>query len=359
MSRKNRTALINTASTLLTILIALALGAILVVLSENNAGTAYAAILRGAFGSRQKISELFVKLVPILMMGFGISIAYKAQLWNIGGAGQFTMGSISSMAVALYVPLPYVLRIPLCMLTAIAAGALWAALAGWLKNRFNANEVISTLMLSHIANYFLLYLINGPMHDPYSDLSQSDIIPEEMRLIRLFGSNYRVNFGLILLIIAIIFMLFFWRTVTGYRINLIGQGEKVSTYAGVNAKRTVIVTMLISGGFCGLAGWIELFGLQFRLLDGIASNYGDIATIVALLGSLNPAGIIAASAFFSVLICGGASMQRMTSVPYSVVDAIQGLIIIFVIAKASFSERIDAAVSKLTRKRKETETDAE
>lgn len=334
--------------TICMILIALLLGGVLVTLTENSPVDAYGAIIRGAFGSPQKICELFVKLIPILILSFGVSIAFRAQLWNIGAGGQFIMSSIAATAIALYVPVPFAIRIPLSFICAIAAGALWAGIAGWLKNKFNANEVITTLMLTYIADYFLMYLVNGPMQDPASDLTQSALIPDEMRLARLFGT-YRLHSGIFLLLASIVIMIFFWRTTIGYRIDLTGQGKKVATYAGVNVKRTVMVTMLISGAFAGLAGWIETFGIQYRILTGIAGDYGNIATIIALLGSLNVYGIIASAGFFSILLCGGASMQRMTEVPYSVVNVIQGLIIILVIARTTFSE----AVVKLFKGRKE------
>lgn len=332
--------------TVLMVIVALAIGAILVVLSGNEPGEAYGMMLKGAFGSTQKITELFVKLIPTLTMALGVSIAFRAQLWNIGAEGQFIMGSICSMVVALYVPLPIPIRSVVAFLVAMLAGAAWAGLAGWLKTRFNANEVITTMMFNYIASYLLLYLINGPMQDPYSDLSQTDLVPEGMRLTKLF-TTYRLNTGIFMLLAVVLVMLFFWRTTLGYRINLVGQGEKVATYSGVNVKQTVVVTMCISGAFSGLAGYIETFGINYRLLDGIAGDAGNIATIVALLGSLNVYGIIAAAMFFSVLLCGGASMQRMTEVPYSVVDIIQGLIIILVIAKNTVMTSLGRWLGKL------------
>lgn len=332
--------------TILMVLAALAIGAVLVVLSGNEPAEAYGMMLKGSFGSTQKITELFVKLIPTLIMALGVSVAFRAQLWNIGAQGQFIMGSICSMVVALYVPVVIPARIVLSFLVSVLAGAAWAGLAGWLKTRFNANEVITTLMLNYIANYLLLYLINDPMQDPYSDLSQTDLVPEGMRLARLFAP-YRLHTGFFLLLVVVIVMIFFWRTTLGYRIDLVGQGEKVATYSGVNVKRTVVITMCISGAFSGLAGFIETFGINYRLLDGIAGDAGNIATIVALLGSLNVYGIIAAAMFFSVLLCGGASMQRMTEVPYSVVNVIQGLIIILVIAKNTVMASLERRLKKL------------
>ena len=333
---------IQLLSTVGMVVIALILGAFLVVVSGNNPFEAYGAMIKGAFGSKNKISELFVKLIPVMLMAFGVSIAYKAQLWNIGGNGQFVMAAITSAAVALYVHLPAPLVLVLSCIVAMVTGALWAGLAGWLKNKFNANEVITTLMLNYVATYFLMYVVtgpNGPLHDPYSDLTQSDAIAENLHLTRILGQNFRLHSGIFILAAAIVIMLFFWKTSLGHKINLIGQGEKVSTYAGLNVKKTVMLTMCISGAFCGLAGWLEIFAIQYRLQSTI-SDYGNIATIVALLGALDPVGIIVSSAFFSVLLCGGSSMQRLTSVPYSVVEVIQGIIIVLIIGKALVSQKI-------------------
>ena len=262
-----------TLGTIVMIFIALVLGGILIYITGNDVFGAYGIILRGAFGSTRKITELFVKLIPILLMAFGISIAFKAQLWNIGAEGQFLMASITGTAIALYVNVPFPVRIILSFAAATAAGALWAGLAAWLKNKFNANEVITTLMLNYIADYFLLYLINGPMQDPYSDLSQSDIIPEAMRLPFLIPQS-RLHIGIFVLLAAVVLMIFFWKTKLGYQIDLVGQGDKVATYAGLNVKKTVLVTMLISGAFSGAAGWLEMFGIQYRLMDGIVGKIG-------------------------------------------------------------------------------------
>ena len=147
------------------IVVALLIGAILVILSGNSPIEAYSTIISGAFGSKQRLSELFVKMIPLTIMAYGVSIAYKAQLWNIGADGQFTMGAIASMAVGIYLDLPAFIIIPVSVLSAMIAGALWSGLAGWLKTKFNANEVITTLMLNYISTYFIAFLVYGPMKD--------------------------------------------------------------------------------------------------------------------------------------------------------------------------------------------------
>lgn len=350
MNKKLKKSLINLGEALAMLVIALLVGALLVSVSGNDPLEAYEAMLTGAFGrnplkNQMKIYELLVKVIPLMLLAFAMSIAFKAQLWNIGAGGQYVIGAIASTAVALYVPVPIPARIVLSLVVAVAAGAGWGWLAGWMKVRFNANEVITTLMLSYVANCVLLWLINGPMQDPYSDLTQSDIIPEGMFLPRLVG-NYRLHFGIFILLAVAIIMCFFWRTPFGYRIDLVGQGKKVATYSGVNVDKTIRLAMLISGGIAGLAGWIEMFGILHRLFPDIASNYGDISNIIALLGGLNPYGIIASSFFFAALINGGSSMNRMTDVPYSIVDVIQGLIIIFVIAKVILHRKNPSAAVK-------------
>jgi len=330
---KLKQSIVSVSGTVLMLVLALLIGARLVALTGNSPREAYEAIWNGAFGSPQKKCEIFVKLSPILLMGFGISIAFRSQLWNIGSAGQFVMGSIAATAVGLYMPGPAIMKWIISFAAAIAAGGLWAALAGFLKIRFNANEVITTLMLSYIADYFLLYLINGPMQDPSSDLAQSAAISDNLKLMPLIGT-YRLNTSVFILITVCAVMFVFWKSDMGYRIDLVGQGRKVATYAGIHVNKTILMTMFLSGAMAGLAGWIETYGIQFRILENLEANYGDIANIIALLGALNPAGILASAVFFAILLVGGASMQRMTSVPYSVVDVIQGLIIIFIIAKA-------------------------
>ncbi|MBS6956241.1 MAG: ABC transporter permease [Enterocloster asparagiformis] len=337
MENKLKAAAGEVCAAVLTIAIALAIGAVLVSVSGNDPVEAYQTLFRGAFGSKQRISEVFVKMVPLCMMAFGTSVAFRAQLWNIGGNGQFILGAVAAIIPGLYLNLPPVILLPLSLICGMIGGALWAGVAAVLKIRFSANEVITTLMLNYIATYFLAFLVHGPMKDPVGgDFPQSPNIAEALRL-PLFSERLRIHGGIFVGILLVIAMLFFWKTVLGYRIDLAGQGEKVATYSGMSVKRTVLITMMISGALTGLAGWNEIYGVQYRLLEGVASGYGDIAVVIALLGSLNPVGIVIAGFFFSALMVGGATMQRMTDVPYSIVDIIQGLVIVFIIARTTLN----------------------
>ena len=261
------------------------------------------------------------------------SVAFKNQMWNIGGDGQFTAGAICAAFVALNFPLPTVLLLPATFLAAFAGGAVLGGIVGFLRAKFNANEVITTLMMNYIAIYMLSYLVKGPMMDPAGfGFPQTALIDVSLRLPILMQGT-RLHFGLIIALILIIIGFFFWRSVLGFRIQVAGESRDVAQYCGINVPKTIVITMVISAGLAGVAGWIEVFGIHYRLLEDIAGGYGTLAIVVALLANLNPLGIIVSSFFFSALLVGGSTMQRLAGVPFSLVDIILGLTIIFVISR--------------------------
>lgn len=343
MRSKSTQWLKSIASTLMTVLIAVMISSVLILISGNNPFEAFRLMINGAFGSAHKISETLVKAVPLMIMALGTSIAFKNKIWNIGGDGQFTIGAIFSIIIGIYSNLPPIILVPLAFVCAFVGGGLWAGLAGWLKTKFNASEVITTLMLNYIASYLLTYLVFGPMMDPAGHgFPQTPLLANGARL-GLFSADTRVHMGLFIALALMVIMIFFWRSTLGYKIELMGQGEQVARYAGVNAKRTMILAVFLSGGLAGIAGFNEVYGVHYRLMAEIASGYGSLAIVIALLGDLNPVGIAISAFFFSVLLVGGNTMQRMTDIPYSIVDIIQGLIIIFVITRSTI--KIDSIKS--------------
>lgn len=318
----------------ITIVLALIVGAIVIACSGNSPIEAYSAMFQGAFGSPSRISETVIKAVPLMIMALGVSIAFRSQIWNIGADGQFTIGAILSICVVQLSGSTSPVILVLSLLAAIAGGIIWGGLAGILKAKFNANEVITTLMLNYVATYLLAFLIRGPLKDPNGGNNpQSAQIPESFRLLR-FDDTLRINVGIFIALAVLIAVYYFWRSPYGYKLKLVGASNSVSKYAGLKVSSIVFVTMAISGGIAGLAGWTEVFGAQYRLLDNISSGYGNLAIVVALLGNLRPIDIGIASFFFAALMSGGNTMQRMTQVPYSVVEIIQGIVIIFVICRA-------------------------
>lgn len=316
-----------------TIVLALLVGSVLIMISGNDPIESYKQLFLGAFGNTHRISETLTKAVPLLLVALGTSVAFRSQIWNIGGNGQLIMGAIAAVAVGLYLPLPAFITMPVAFISAALAGAAYGGFAGWLRAKFNANEVITTLMLNYIAVYFLAYLVSGPMMDPAGfNFPQSRIIPDGLQL-PLFIPGMRIHAGIFIAIIAAVIMYFFWRSTTGFRVKLVGASKNVAKYAGINVNSTIIFTMLVSGGLAGLAGFNEAFGVHYRIMDGIANDYGNLAIVVALLGNLRPIGVTVSSLFFAALMVGGSTMQRLAGVPYSVVNVLQGLIIIFVICR--------------------------
>ncbi len=187
MHKKSRSMIHTIVTYIATVILALIIGAVLILLSGNNPADAYSALFLGAFSSTNRLSELFVKLIPVMVMSLGVSVAFRAQIWNIGAGGQFIMEPIASTAVALYVPLPKYILLPLSIIVAMVVGGAWGTLAGFLKTKWKANEVITTLMLTYIADYFLDYLMYGPMMDPAGELPQSVAIAENLRLPKLIS----------------------------------------------------------------------------------------------------------------------------------------------------------------------------
>lgn len=328
------------------VILALLLSACLLLLAGNNPIEAYSSLFKGAFGSNHRIAETFVKAIPLIILGLGISIAFKAQIWNIGGDGQFTLGAIFAVFVALNFPLPKVILLPLTFIAAFVGGACWGGLAGFLKTKFNANEVITTLMLNYIAFYLLEWFIKGPMMDPNGHgFPQTELIHEGLRLpIMLEGT--RLHSGLILAIILTIGVYFFWKTTLGFKVDIVGHSSEVAEYGGIKVNKVIILTMFLSAGLAGIAGWNEVFGIHFRLLENVSGGYGNLAIVVALLADLNPLGIIVSAFFFAALVVGGNTMQRMAGVPFSLVDVIQGLIIIFVISRVIYRRWRDNCAGK-------------
>lgn len=336
---------------IITISLAFGVSALLLLASGHNPAEAFLTLITSAFGSPSRLAEVLVKTAPLMVMALGISIAFKSQIWNIGGDGQFTLGAVFAAFVALNLNLPASIVLPVSFLAAFLGGAIWGGLAGYLRAKFNANEVITTLMLNYIATYLLSWLIRYPMIDPKGQgFPQTPLIDKLYRL-PIILSGTRLHVGIIISLIIIVLGYFFWRSTLGLRIELVGEGEDVAKYSGVNVSKTIILTMVISAGLAGVAGWGEVVGVQYRLLDNISSGYGNLAIVIALLGNLNPFGIAISSFFFAALMVGGNTMQLMEGIPFSLITVIQGLVIVFVISRVVYAQwRDKVAIRRFNRR---------
>jgi len=314
---------------------ALVVSAALILLAGASPWVAYASLFEGAFGSVSSVAETIAKAVPLMLVGLGITIAFRCKVWNIGGEGQLIVGAIVAtwMGIALG-RMPAPLLLPSIVALAFLAGALWGAMAGVLKARLEVNEVIVTIMMNYVAIYGLNYLVRGPMRDPTiaGGFPQSPRIAPSAELPRLIPAT-RLHAGvLIALLGAVLVYVFLFRTPLGYEVRAVGANPRAARYGGINVTRNIVLAMFLSGGLAGIAGAGEICGLHFRLLDGISTGYGYTGIVVALLGKLHPFGVILAAFFFGAMVVGMEAMQRTIGTPFALVLAIEGLVVLFMLS---------------------------
>jgi general nucleoside transport system permease protein len=325
---------------------ALAISAVVLLMLKTNPIVAYSAMLQGAFGSISGLSQSLVKATPLLLVGLGVCIAFRASVINVGGEGQIILGSIAGTWMALTFPdLPRALLIPACMTVGFIAGAFWGFIPGLLKARFKVNEILSTIMMNAIALQFMNFLLQGPMMDPEgiqagTFLAQSARLPESSWLARLVPRTQLHSGVYVALAFAILVYIFLWRTTIGYQIRAVGLNPNASRYSGINVPFNQMLSLTIAGGLSGLAGVIEVMGVHRRILEGLTGGYGFTGIVAALLGSLHPLGIVPASVLFGGLLVGANTMQRAVQIPAALINAILGLIVLFVSGSALWIHQI-------------------
>jgi simple sugar transport system permease protein len=276
------------------------------------------------------------------MVGLGICISFRGNVMNIGGEGQMIIGAIFATWVGLNAKgLPGWLLISLSLLAGVVGGGIWGGIPGVLKAYFNVNEILSTIMMNAIAVQFMNYLLRGPMIDPAqakaaSQIPQTARLEETYRLPRLVPTRLHLG-ALIAVILAILVYVLLWRTTLGYRIRAVGENPSAAKYGGIKVQRYVVISLLLSGAFAGLAGATQVFGVNYRIITdgsaiGFTGNAGFNGIVAALFGQLHPIVTIPASIFFGGLLVGANTMQRMVQVPSALITALNGLVVIFVVS---------------------------
>lgn len=342
----------NLWAMLFAILMAFLISALFILFLKVSPVDAFWAILKGAFGTPYGISEVLAKAIPLLIMSIGVTLAFKGGLSNLGGDGQFYFGALASVLVGLYCTgLPYPLRILLAMLVAALAGGMWGGLAGWMKAQLHTSEVIITIMLNYVAIFFVGFLINGPFIAP-GGIPQTRSLDVGLQFPKLV-SGTRVHAGLFLAIAIVVAV--WWimaKTVPGYKIQTVGCSPAAARYAGISTKRYYTTIMLASGGIAGIAGMVEVYGVHYRVLDGISGSFGFTAVLVALLGKLHPAGIVVGSLAVSVLAVGANSMQITMAVPTAIATVVQSLLIFFMLIAPAVQEKVSKWLEARKQKRR-------
>jgi len=298
-------------------------------------------ILAGSFGSLYGISETVTKAIPLILIGTGLTLVFRAKFWNIGAESQLLMGAIFATWVGLNLGarLPAWLVVPLMFLAGFLGGAVWGLLPALFKVRFGVNEVISTLMLNYVAAEFLTLLIVGPWKGasqqgfPYTDdLPAAAVLP--------LIPGTRIHYLTLLVALACAVVLFFlvYSTKFGYELRVVGENPEAARYAGIDFLRTTVVLMVISGGVAGLAGVGEAAGIHHHLTYPavISGGYGFTAIIVAWLAKLNPLAVIISALFFAGILVGGDAIQISLGLPAATVHVFNGILLFFLIMGDTF-----------------------
>ena len=320
------------------ILFAAILGAFLFLWVGVNPVRAYLEIFKGAFGSPYNFSEVLVRATPLILCGLSVMIAGKMLIWNIGAEGQLVMGGITGAGVALFLSphIPPLTVIPAMIVAGFLGGSMWGLIPGFLKARYEVNEIITSLMLNYVAIFWLEHLYFGPWRDPAGrGFPGTAIFPDASWFPRFFGT--RVHLGLIIgLAAALLIWLMLDYTRWGYEIRVAGANRKAAQYARMNITQNILWIMMISGGLAGLAGICETAGIHYRLQKGLAVGNGYVGIIIAWLGGLRPGSIVLISILLGGLMVGGDQVQISIHVPSAISLALEGAILFCVLGGQVF-----------------------
>lgn len=335
---------------LVAVLMAFAVGAALIASVGVNPVTAYAALIEAALGSSNGLAETLVRTVPLALCGLGITMGFRAGAFNVGAEGQLYLGGVAAGATGVALAgTSSLLVLPAMALASMLAGGLWSALAGWLKLRFRADELITTIMLNYVAIDLCAYLLHGPLQDPNSPLAQTARLDAAARLPVLL-SGTRLHAGVLIVIVAALLChVFLWKRVGGFHLRATGLNPHAAKNAGIRVSHYLTLGFVIGGVLAGLAGFAEVAGVQRRMIENLSPGFGYTAIIVALLGRTSPLGVLASAFLFAALQIGATTMESAAGVPGTLTVVIQGLVVLFLIGSGAFAEWAGHLVQRLRR----------
>ena len=330
-------------------LIALALTALVAALILAGLGKDPVAGLRVIFleplSSRRQISEVLLKATPLIVIALGLAVCYRSNVWNIGAEGQFLLGCVGGGGMALWlttqgIVLPKVLGLSLVLMAGMLGGMLWAAIVALLRDRFNANEILVSLMLVYVAQQMVNALVFGPWKDPQGfNMPQSAMFHASLHLPPLLERT-RLHLGFVLaLLLAVAALLFLFRTFRGFQLQVGGLAPAAARYAGFSARVALWIALLVSGALAGLAGAMEVAGPIRQVTPYLSTGLGFTAIIVCFVGRLNPLGIVAAGVLLSLMLIGGELAQSRLGLPNAMASVLQGLLLLILLACDTFIEQ--------------------
>ncbi|SFB28121.1 ABC transporter permease [Clostridium frigidicarnis] len=322
------------------ILVGLIVSVIFVAISSGNGLIASASLLfgsiwRGSFGEKSQLIETFVFATPLIFTGVAHAIAFKTGLFNIGVEGQFIIGMLVASLVGIIPGIPSFIHILLIIATGALAGAIWAAIPGYLKAKVGTNEVVNTIMMNfiamHLSNYFVYqkFKVEGTVATP--------IIQENAQLTRFLGDQYRLNTGIFIAIaLVILVFILLWKTTTGYELRAVGTSPHAAEYGGININKNIVLAMAISGAVAGIGGAIHVAGVQHQAMQLFGfPGFGMDGIAVALVAKSHPIGVIFSAILFGALNLSSGTLM-LFGIPKTISYLIQGVVILFIAAEYMF-----------------------
>ena len=322
------------ASPLLALLVTVAMGVLLFVALGKDPVRGLQVFFWDPIKSAYALSELMVKATPLLIIALGLAVCFRSNVWNIGAEGQFVMGAVAAGGVALMADKATgAWIIAAILLAGVAGGMAWAGITAVLRDRFNANEILVSLMLVYVADMVLSFLVFGPWKDPNGyNFPQSKTFEAVTQIPRLMQGS-RVNVGILLALLGVVALwLFLFRTYAGFRQEVSGLAPAAARYAGFSSRRALWVALLVSGGAAGLAGALEVAGPIGQLTTYVPAGYGFAAIIVAFVGRLHPVGMVLSAVLMSMFYIGGELAQSRLGLPKSLTGVFQGLLLFNLLA---------------------------
>ena len=329
---------------LLSVVAALAVGAVIIAWAGENPWTVYETVFTEALFSKAGWRDTLIRATPLVLIGVGLGLGFAADVWNIGAEGQMIVGALCSIAVIGYVnDLPGVVLIPLGLLLGAVGGGLWGALAGWLHVRRGVNVVIATLLLAFIAEPLVTWAVRDPLKDPESYLPQSRVVGNAA-LPQLDWLGIHIGVFLVLIVVPVAAWLVS-STRLGYLIRAHGGNRTATTANEVRPGRMSMGLLILAGALAGVAGFVQLAGVQTRVASGTAAGFGFTAIIVAIVGRNHPVGVLVSAVGFSAMLVGAEAAQRDSGLPVSSMQTIQALVVVFVVGGDALAARLPCSTA--------------
>jgi simple sugar transport system permease protein len=325
------------------IVLGLAASAVVMLFLGKDPIAAYALLASSVIRDKYTFADIFVKAAPLVLTALAFAVPYKASLFNIGAQGQFYVGALAATAASLAlgdrVPAP--LGLVLAFLAAVLAGGLWGSLIGLAKARFKANEFLVSMMSTYVALALMNYLLRTSLMETKHEYPQTDSFAQALWLPLVVGDT-RLHAGFVLaVLIAVAAWLLVYRTSFGYRVRVVGYNADAARLAGIDSGSTYVATFFIAGALAAAAGFTETNGVQHMLVQGFNPGLGAEGIGIAILANANPVGIVFASILFGALKVGGVIMGQMSGIPASIVEIMEGFVMIFVILSAFAREVVE------------------